>query len=225
MEGHVAVVTGAFGTLGAAVAERLDAQGYRIAAVDLGRRPNTPADLAMAFEQVDIADPATAAEIFSTIERRLGAISALVNVAGGFAFEELAGGRVDTWDHMYKINLRTAVVASQAALKHLARPAAIVNVGAAASSRAAAGMGAYAASKAGVARLTEALAAELIGRQVRVNAVLPSIIDTPANRQAMGDVDRDLWSTPAELARVVAFLVSSDASAISGALIPVTRGA
>ena len=99
---------------------------------------------------------------------------------------------------------------------------AIVNIGAAASIKAAMGMGAYAASKAGVARLTEALAEELKDAGVRVNAVLPSIIDTPANRKDMPDADFTRWVTPEALANVIAFLLSPEASAVTGALLPVT---
>ena len=102
------------------------------------------------------------------------------------------------------------------------RGGAIVNVGAAATARAAMGMGAYTASKSGVARLTEALAEELKEEGVRVNAILPSIIDTPTNRADMPDADVAKWVSPAQLAGVVAFLLSSDAMPITGALIPVT---
>jgi NAD(P)-dependent dehydrogenase (short-subunit alcohol dehydrogenase family) len=98
----------------------------------------------------------------------------------------------------------------------------IVNIGAAASIKAAMGMGAYAASKAGVARLTEALAEELKSEGVRVNAVLPSIIDTPTNRADMPDAEFDRWVSPQELANVIAFLLSKEASAVTGALVPVT---
>ncbi|MGL6113365.1 MAG: SDR family oxidoreductase, partial [Rubrivivax sp.] len=115
------------------------------------------------------------------------------------------------------------VAASQAALKHLSlQPAAsIVNVGALAAQKAGAGMGAYAASKAGVARLTEAMAEEFKDRGLRVNAVLPSILDTPANRADMPDADVSRWVSPQALARVIAFLLSEDAAAVTGACIPV----
>jgi NAD(P)-dependent dehydrogenase (short-subunit alcohol dehydrogenase family) len=135
----------------------------------------------------------------------------------------LADGDIETWDRMYQMNLRTAVVTSQAALALLraSAPSAIVNVGALAAAKAGVGMGAYAASKAGVARLTEALAEELKDAGVRVNAVLPSILDTPANRADMPDADATRWVRPEALAGVVAFLLSHDAEAVTGACIPV----
>ena len=135
----------------------------------------------------------------------------------------MADGSVATWDRLYAMNVRTALIASRALLPLLrASHGAIVNIGAAASVKAGVGMGAYAASKSGVARLTEALAEELKEEGVRVNAILPSIIDTPTNRADMPDADVAKWVSPAQLAGVVAFLLSSDAMPITGALIPVT---
>ena len=117
----------------------------------------------------------------------------------------------------------TAANASRAAIPHLAGSKAgrIVNIGANGAVKAAAGMGAYAASKAGVHRLTEALAAEHKGK-ITVNAVLPSIIDTAANRASMPKSDFSKWVSPQELAEVILFLASNAASAVTGALIPVT---
>jgi NAD(P)-dependent dehydrogenase (short-subunit alcohol dehydrogenase family) len=124
---------------------------------------------------------------------------------------------------MYGMNLRTAVSAARAALPHLPGDGTgrIVNIGAMAAAKAATGMGAYTAAKAGVARLTEALAEELKDRGVTVNAVLPSIIDTPANRADMPQADFSRWVTPAQVAEVVVFLVSARAAGITGACIPV----
>lgn len=122
---------------------------------------------------------------------------------------------------MHAMNVTTALVACRAVLPLMPNGGSIVNIGAAATVRAGAGMGAYTASKSGVARLTEALAEEHKG-VIRVNAVLPSIIDTPANRADMGEADAGKWVTPLELAKVIAFLLSDEASAITGALIPVT---
>jgi NAD(P)-dependent dehydrogenase (short-subunit alcohol dehydrogenase family) len=123
---------------------------------------------------------------------------------------------------LYTMNLRSAVAASQAVLAHLQSGGRIVNIAAAAALKAASGMGAYAASKAGVMRFTEALAEELKDRGITVNAVLPSIIDTPANRADMPDADATRWVSPEALGRVIAFLLSDDAAAITGACLPVT---
>jgi NAD(P)-dependent dehydrogenase (short-subunit alcohol dehydrogenase family) len=157
------------------------------------------------------------------VRERADRLAGLVNIVGGFAWEKVEGGSLDTWDRLYRINLRSAVAATQAALPLLkAGKGAIVNVGSAAAAKAGVGMAAYAASKAGVVKLTESLAEELKGEGVRVNAVLPSIIDTPANRADMPKADFSRWVTPAALEKVIAFLLSDDAEAITGACIPVT---
>ena len=154
---------------------------------------------------------------------RHGTRAALINIAGGFAFEAIAEGDPKTWQRMYALNVLTALNASQSAIPHLEASGAgrIVNIGAMGALQAGAGMGAYAASKAGVHRLTEALAAEWKGR-ITVNAVLPSTIDTPANRASMPKADFKKWVTAEELAEVILFLVSDAASAITGALLPVS---
>ena len=125
---------------------------------------------------------------------------------------------------LYAMNVKTAANASRAALPWLRKSAAgrIVNVGAMGAVKSAAGMGAYGASKAGVHRLTESLAEELKGEGITVNAVLPSIIDTPANRADMPDADFSAWVSPADLAKVMLFLASPDGRAVTGALLPVT---
>ncbi len=132
-------------------------------------------------------------------------------------------GDPETWDLLHAVNLKTALNTSRAALKHLSRPGGrIINIGANAAIKSGAGMGAYAASKAGVHRLTESLAEELKDTGITVNAVLPSIIDTAANRADMPGADYAKWVTPTALAAVILFLASDDAKSITGALLPVT---
>ena len=172
---------------------------------------------------VDLAVQDAANTAMRTVAAATGGFQVLVNVAGGFRWETLADGDVATWELMFAMNLKTAVVASKAALPYLlaAGGGRIVNIGAGAAARAGAGMGAYAASKAGVERLTEALAAELKDRNVTVNAVLPGIIDTPANRASMPKADVTRWVEPEAVADVVAFLVSDAARAVTGAAVRV----
>jgi NAD(P)-dependent dehydrogenase (short-subunit alcohol dehydrogenase family) len=220
---RVFVVTGGFGALGRALAGVLGEQGARVALVDrapaLTGMPHS--DGVLVLGGVDLAAAGAAQACFAQIVQRWQRIDGLVNVAGGFAWETLAEGSLETWDRLYAMNLRSAVAASQAALPHLGPGGRIVNIGAMAALKAAGGMGAYAASKAGVMRFTEALAEELKDRRITVNAVLPSIIDTPANRADMPSADFDRWVTPQVLSRVVAFLLSDDAAPITGACVPV----
>ncbi|MGA9341766.1 MAG: SDR family NAD(P)-dependent oxidoreductase [Rhodanobacteraceae bacterium] len=223
LEGRRVAVTGAFGTLGAAVVRAALNAGARVAAIDRAKAPAATTRLgdAALFGDVDIADASSAARTFGDVAKVLGGIDALVNVAGAFRWETLVDGSLDTWDLLYRINVRTAAAASRAALTHFGASGRIVNIGAGAADKASAGMGAYAASKSGVARLTEALAEELKDTQITVNAVLPSIIDTPPNRADMPNADFERWVKPEQLADVIVFLLSDSASAITGALIPV----
>ncbi|MBA4178245.1 MAG: NAD-dependent oxidoreductase [Leptothrix sp. (in: Bacteria)] len=216
------LVTGGLGVLGRAVGHALAARGARVVLLD--RAPvEIVHGMAGVLGDTDLGHEDDTAAAVAEAARLMDGLNALVNVAGGFRWEKLTGGSLSTWDAMYSTNLRSAVAASRTALPHLraAAPAAIVNVGALAAIKAGAGMGAYAASKAGVARLTEALAEELKDEGVRVNAVLPSILDTPANRADMPDAYVSRWVTAPQLAAVVAFLLSDDAAAVTGACIPV----
>ena len=223
MHGNVIVVTGALGALGRVVVEMALSRGARVACIDHApsQIPST-ADRAE-FGGVDLSDEAQAKKAIEAAARHFGKLDALVNIAGGFAFETVGDGDVRTWQRMYALNVLTALNASRAALAHLAasKSGRIVNVGALGALQAASGMGPYAASKAGVHRLTEALASEWKG-MVTVNAVLPSIIDTQANRASMPDADFSKWVAPQELAEVILFLASDAASAVTGALIPVS---
>lgn len=218
----VIVVTGASGALGKVVGEIASTRGARVAGIDFApaHLPASPTRLELGG--VDLTDAAQAKTAIDAAASHFGRLDALVNIAGGFAFETVADGDPKTWQRMYALNVTTALNASRAAIPHLTASAAarIVNVGALGAVQAGAGMGAYAASKAGVHRLTEALAAELKGK-ITVNAVLPSIIDTAANRASMPKSDFTKWVAPQELAEVILFLASDAASAVTGALLPV----
>ena len=229
MEDSCVIVTGAFGVLGEAVARALAAAGARVAAVDITERPRGDLGQALGERAIilgghDLTDPAQAGRAVDDTLKAFGRLDALINITGGFAWETLEGGDPATWARMYAMNVATCANMCRAAVPALTQShGRIVNIGAASALKAAAGMGAYAAAKSGVHRLTEALAEELKG-QVGVNAVLPSIIDTPANRNDMPDADFSKWVAPADLAAVILFLASDAARAITGALIPVTGG-
>jgi NAD(P)-dependent dehydrogenase (short-subunit alcohol dehydrogenase family) len=221
------VITGASGALGVAVAEAFAARGAKLALLDRVTESKNLDKISGAphwFKGgVDLADPVQAQAAMNSSAAQLGGIDVLVNIAGGFRWEKVAEGKLETWDFLYGINLKTAVCACQAALPHLvAHRGRIVNIGAGATVKAGLGMGAYTASKSGVARLTEALAEELKDQGVTVNAVLPSIIDTAVNRADMPTADFTRWVSPAALADVIVFLASDAARAVTGASIPVS---
>jgi NAD(P)-dependent dehydrogenase (short-subunit alcohol dehydrogenase family) len=222
MNGTVIVLTGALGALGRSVAEMALARGARVAGIDHAQAQIPAAEDRIELGGVDLSDAAQAKTAIDAVAAHFGRLDALINIAGGFTFETVADGDDAAWQRMYAQNVLTALHASRAAIPHLARSSSgrIVNVGAMGALQAGAGMGPYAAAKAGVHRLTEALAAEWKGR-ITVNAVLPSTIDTAANRASMPKAEFDKWVTPQELSEVILFLASDAASGVTGALIPV----
>jgi len=224
---RIVLVTGAFGALGAAVARRFLAQGARLALIDHASVPEWaghtfPAPHVLAGG-VDLTDPAATNAVMRTAVGGDGVLDVLVNVAGGFRAQTLAAGDAAIWELMFAMNLKTAVVASQAALPYLKKSGAgrIINIGAGAAARGHAGMGAYTASKAGVERLSESLADELKDLNITVNTILPGTLDTPANRAAMPKADTSRWVHPDAVADVIVFLASDAARAVTGAAIRV----
>ena len=221
MSQRVIAITGGYGALGRAVVEAAQARGLSVAVI--GRTPpRTPNPDVFEINAVDLTDPAQARTAIEAVVAHYGRLDALLNIAGGFVWSPVEGDG-DEFDRMHALNVKTTLNASRAALPHLkaSSEGRIVNIGANGAIRAGHGMGAYAASKAGVHRLTEALAEELKSTSVTVNAVLPSIIDTAANRADMPDADPSKWVAPADLAAVILFLASPEARAVTGALIPV----
>ena len=223
MHGKVILITGASGALGKVVAEAALARGARVAGVDHAKSQVADTPGRMELGGVDLSDAAQARQAIDAVVARFGRLDVLINIAGAFSFETIAEGDPKTWARLYAINVLTALNASRAAIPHLVASSVgrIVNIGAMGALQAGSGMGPYAASKAGVHRLTEALAAELKGK-VTVNAVLPSTIDTAANRASMPKADFAKWVSGEELANVILFLASDQASAVTGALLPVS---
>lgn len=220
MQGKVVVITGAFGVLGSAAVEQAKARGAKPVAIDFAPAPGDAGSLV--FGGVNLADENAANAVMARISEEAGRIDALLNIAGGFTWAKIEQSGADVWTRMATLNLATALNASKAAMPHLIESnGAIVNVGANGALRAGLGMGPYAASKQAVHKLTESLAEELKGK-VRVNAVLPSILDTPQNRKDMPNTDPAIWVQPADLANVMLFLASDEARAVTGALVPVT---
>ena len=229
MQGKTVAITGALGALGCVVAETAARRGAQVALIDHARvAPEGLAERlgagALIVGGVDLTSAPAAEAAMASVEAKFGRIDALINIAGGFQWQTVADGEIDGWDRMYAMNLKTALNASRAALPYLLASGAgrIVNVGAQSALHAAAGFGPYAASKSAVHRLTESLADELKLKGVTVNAVLPSTIDTAANRRDMPKADFSRWVAPADLAAVILFLISDEAKAVTGALIPVS---
>lgn len=224
----VVIVTGAAGNLGRAVAQAFAAQGAKLALVDvdharLQKVHGDDSDMQLLLAS-DLRDAAKTAAAVQTVLSRWKQIDVLANIAGGFAM----GDRVheasdDTWQLLFDLNVRTMLNMSRAVVPAMLKAGSgrIINVGANGALRGGALMGAYAATKASVIRLTESMSAELAKQGIGVNCVLPTIIDTPENRAAMPDADASGWVAPAALADVVSFLASEGARSIHGASLPV----
>ena len=222
MSDRVIVITGGHGVLGRAVLEAALADGVKVAVIDHASGQAVPEGV-LELGGVDLTQPAAADTAMKAVADHCGGIDALLNIAGGFIWQTAERGDRANWNKLYGLNISTTLNASLAALPWLRKSAdgRIVNVGANGALKAGAGMGAYAASKSGVHRLTESLAEELKDSSVTVNAVLPSIIDTPQNRADMPDADPAKWVQASDLASVMLFLASPAARAITGALVPV----
>jgi NAD(P)-dependent dehydrogenase (short-subunit alcohol dehydrogenase family) len=223
------MLTGAAGNLGRAVTARFAARGESLVLCDRRRedleRVYGAESANTLYVAVDLLDRAQVDAAVKSAAARFGGIDVLVNIAGGFRMGEAVHETSDAnWDFLFDINVRTLRSAVRAVVPQMiARGGGkIVNIGAHSALKGVAGMGAYCAAKSAVIRLTESMAAELRAKNINVNCVLPTIIDTPENRAAMPKADPSLWVAPADLANTIAFLASDDARAIHGAALPVT---
>lgn len=222
-------ITGAAGNLGQAVAQVFAREGAQLVLMD--KAPLSDAflhALAPATCLPIALDLSDAAQVRAAIEqaiKRFGAIDVLCNLTGGFAMGDAVHATSDsTWDFLHDMNVRTLRNTSRAVVPQMLLQGGgkIVNVGAYAAQRGLPQMGAYIASKSEVLRITEAMAAELRMKNINVNCVLPTILDTAQNRAEMPDADPKRWVSPHDLAQVIAFLASDGARAIHGAGVPVT---
>jgi NAD(P)-dependent dehydrogenase (short-subunit alcohol dehydrogenase family) len=229
--GKVVLVAGGTGGLGRAVSLAFLQEGANVVATF--RKQEEFAALKSAAgaaaslldgRRIDVTDEAAVAQLVDHILVERGRLDAMVNTVGGYA------GGVKLWDldtaifdQMLALNVRTGYALSRAAIKPMLRQkhGVIVNVAAKAAFDHAAGAAAYAASKAAALAMIDSLAADAKGTGVRVNSILPSIIDTEQNRQAMPNADYATWPKPEEIARVILFLCGDDARVIHGAAIPV----
>lgn len=221
-----AVVCGASGGLGPAVVQALAVDHARVVGVASPRQsmksleeisPSTQ------WERVDLADPDSVEELWKRLDGMPGSVDAVVNVTGGFSGGTVIKSAPADVLHMLQLNLHTTWWSCRAAATRMssAGRGAIVNVGSRSALVGGDGAAAYAVAKAAVIRLTEVLADELKNTGVRVNAVVPAVIDTPANRSWMKPDDLAKAVTPQAIADVIAFLCSAQASVISGAAVPV----
>ena len=222
-----ALITGGTGGLGAAVTQAFLASGWRVVVPVFvaSERERLAAHASLVLEPADLFDEGSASAVTELAAGDAAApLRAVVNLVGGFA----AGGRVHEtpvadFETQLRLNLRPAYLVCHAAIPHLlaAGGGAIVCVSSRVARQPFSGAAGYIVAKAAVLAFVDVLHAEYAGDGIRANAILPSVIDTPANRAGQPDADHSKWVQPAEIARVVRFLVSGDAAVTTGAAIPV----
>ena len=215
------VVTGAAGHLGRVVAQAFGELGANLVLFDM-KEAQAGSHL---FVKTDLRDPESIRAAVRKALERHGRIDVLCNIAGAFRMgPAMHETPEEDWDFLFDVNAKSVLHMSRAVVPAMLKAGSgkIVNVGAFAAQRGAASMGAYVASKSAVIRITETMAAELREKNINVNCVLPTIIDTPDNRAAMPEADPGRWVATHDLAAVIVFLASDAARAIHGAAVPVT---
>ncbi len=221
-----AIVTGGTGGLGAAVVQRLIGEGWRVIVPWIVEREVERVEkVGCELVRADLFDPAAVAEVVAAAADDSGApLRGLVNLVGGFAMgQRVHETPIEEFEQQFRLNLRPTYLMTAAAAPHMieAGGGSIVCVGTRAALQPFSGAAGYVASKAAVIAFAQAVAVEYRNDGVRCNVILPSVIDTPANRAAMPKADHDRWVKPAEIAGVVSHLLSDDSRPTSGAAIPV----
>ncbi len=219
MKGKVVLITGGAGALGQTVVPAFVSTG---ASVILGDRNPVQVPGVTALT-ADFTDQTQVRNLVDEVIRTSGRLDALINLVGGFATGRVVETDVSVWQRMLTMNLTSAFLLSQAVLPSMLQrgQGRIVHVAARAALEPFSGAAAYIVSKAGLIGLIRTLSLELAGSGVTVNAVLPSTIDTPANRRAMPTADPSRWARPDSIAQTLTFLASDAASQTNGALIPI----
>jgi NAD(P)-dependent dehydrogenase (short-subunit alcohol dehydrogenase family) len=232
LKNKVVVISGASGNLGTAVVQGFHTEGARLALID--RNAENTARLLNELKldskttltgTVDLLKAAEIGQFIDAVTATFGQIDILVNTAGGYK----PGAPVhemdeSTWDFLVNLNVKTTFLLSAAVARQMVAKGnrgRIVNVAGRAALKGDTTISAYSVGKSGLLRLTESMSAELLDNGITVNAVLPSVIDTPQNREANPNVDYGKWVTPESIAEVIAFLASDGARDISGAAIPI----
>ncbi len=230
LENKIAIVTGGTGALGKAITSAFLQEGtWVVCTYIVDKEKKQCLSLVenhkdkLVFIRADVTKEKEVYNLIKRTKREFGRVDILVNIVGGFAYSYIKDTDQKIWDLMMNLNLKSVFLCSKHVIPRMIEQnyGKIINVSSRPALKGSAGVGAYSASKAGVLNLTETIADEVKDYDINVNAVLPSTIDTPANRRDMPDSDHSKWVKPEEIARVVIFLSSDDSNPISGAGIPV----
>ena len=228
LKDKVAIITGGTGALGRAVVAEFLEEGARVVCTyivdeELKGLSSVIKNSNLQLIKSDVTKEKQVTKLVQKTQGRFRRIDVLVNIVGGFVYSKIQDTDEKTWDRMMNMNLKSTFLCSKAVLPQMIKQnyGRIINISSRPALKGSAGVGAYSASKAGVLNLTETIADEVKDYDINVNAILPSTIDTPANRRDMPKADFTKWVKPEEIARVMVFLVSDDSKPISGAGIPV----
>lgn len=230
MQDECVIVTGASGNLGSAVADLLAKRGAQVVCVDRGQhdyadlKSRHGEDRLLLLDGRDLTDKAAADKVVAEAKARFGKVTGLVNTVGGFKMGKVGDEALGQWDMMMLLNAKVGLITSAAVLPAMleAGRGSIVHIAAQPALKAGAGQAAYAASKAALLRMVEALAAEHRKDRITANCVLPGTIDTPQNRAAMPEAKPDTFTRPEAIAELIAFLVSPAGAVVTGGAIPAT---
>jgi NAD(P)-dependent dehydrogenase (short-subunit alcohol dehydrogenase family) len=220
LDGNVVLIAGGSGGLGQTVVPAFVRAGARVITVD--RHPPASQAEGQTAMKADVSDEADVQRLVKDVMQQTGRIDALINLVGGFALGRVVETEVALWQRMLAMNLTAAFLLSRAVLPPMLerRAGRIVHVAARAALEPFPGAAAYVVSKSGLVALIRTLALETAGTGVTVNGVLPTTIDTPANRKNMPDADPSQWVRPESIAQLLIFLASAEAEQVNGALIP-----
>lgn len=220
--GRTVVVTGGSGAVGRVASRRFAEAGARVVVADMTPPPDEAG--AVVYHETDVLDEASVRGLFERVASEYGGPHVLVNIAGGFRFGPSVEEMDESdWDGLLQLNLKSAFLTIKNVLPYMKAQGygRIVSIAARSGLHGDPMVAHYSVSKGGVILLTQSVAAEVKAHDITVNAVLPSIIDTPANRAAMPDAKVERWVQPDDLANVLLFLSSEEARAVSGAAVPV----
>lgn len=221
LNGKVVMITGASGGLGRTVTAMFSRAGATVVVVSRDI-PDTPAE-GLVRISADVTNEADVQRLMTSVMAKTPRLDCLVNLVGGFAMSPLAETELSTWSNMLSLNLTSAFLLSREATRVMTTQGSgrILHMAARAAVDPFPGAGAYIVSKAGLLSLIKVLALEVAGSGVTVNGVLPTTIDTPANRRSMPDADPGQWVKPEAIGALLVFLASDEAEAVNGALIPI----
>jgi NAD(P)-dependent dehydrogenase (short-subunit alcohol dehydrogenase family) len=221
LQGKVVVITGGSGGLGRVVTPLLSQAGATVAVVDRG--PSQGAGHAQNLFSADVTSETEVTRVITDVVKTLGRLDVLINLVGGFTSGRVTETDLTVWQNMLSLNVTSAFVLSRAVIPHMSAQGSgrIIHIAARAAVDPFPGAAAYIVSKATLVSLIRVLALELAGTGMTVNGILPTTIDTPANRTSMPKADPSKWARPESIAQTLIFLASDEACQVNGALVPV----